>query len=190
VRLRPAAPQDAPEIARLMLAAGGGFYEFLLDGLPEAPGGPAAALGAMAAGRAGGYSWRHCRVAELDGRVAGLANAYPADWIGAPPDSLPEARRRHIAPLAALREPGSLFLAHLAVAPAARRRGLGGILLDDTIRRARAAGWRRIGLTVWAENGPALALYRRFGFVERARADLGPHPRLPVRESRLLLLTL
>jgi hypothetical protein len=34
------------------------------------------------------------------------------------------------------------------------------------------------------------ALYARFGFVERARCDLGPHPVLGHRLSRLLVRAL
>ncbi|HLI21539.1 MAG TPA: GNAT family N-acetyltransferase [Stellaceae bacterium] len=52
----------------------------------------------------------------------------------------------------------------LGVAPAARRQGLARALLNDLIRRARAARVQRLLLEVAADNLAALALYRSFGF--------------------------
>ncbi|MFH0862490.1 MAG: GNAT family protein [Candidatus Altiarchaeota archaeon] len=42
--------------------------------------------------------------------------------------------------------------------------GIGGITIDYMIRRARAAGIKRVQLTVASDNCRALALYRRHGF--------------------------
>ncbi|HUZ72837.1 MAG TPA: GNAT family N-acetyltransferase [Stellaceae bacterium] len=50
------------------------------------------------------------------------------------------------------------------VAPAARRRGIARILLDDFFARARALGAAGVVLEVAADNGPALALYESAGF--------------------------
>jgi diaminopimelate decarboxylase len=50
-----------------------------------------------------------------------------------------------------------------------RDRGIGGALLDAAMRWARAFGIERVELSVYPDNAPALALYRRFGFVEEGR---------------------
>ncbi len=52
----------------------------------------------------------------------------------------------------------------LAVAPAARRRGLGRALVDATADAARAHGATRLFLEVSARNAPAQALYAAAGF--------------------------
>jgi ribosomal-protein-alanine acetyltransferase len=57
-------------------------------------------------------------------------------------------------------------LLNIAVAPAARRRGLGARLLWHLIDRAAGQGLARMFLEVRAANLPALALYRAFGFVQ------------------------
>ena len=55
----------------------------------------------------------------------------------------------------------------LAVHDAYHRRGVGAALLQSLIDCADAAlGLRRIDLTVFSDNAPAIALYRKFGFVE------------------------
>lgn len=50
-----------------------------------------------------------------------------------------------------------------------RGRGIGTALMDEAIRWARRYGLERVELTVYPHNGAALALYRRFGFVEEGR---------------------
>ena len=55
-------------------------------------------------------------------------------------------------------------LLRLAVLPEARRKGLGGELLDAALERVRALGLERLHLEVRASNLPALALYESRGF--------------------------
>ncbi|HTQ13297.1 MAG TPA: ribosomal protein S18-alanine N-acetyltransferase [Rhizomicrobium sp.] len=57
----------------------------------------------------------------------------------------------------------------LAVAPGARRKGLGGLLMEAAAARARASGARAMFLEVGADNMAARALYRRLGFTEAGR---------------------
>ncbi|CUA88712.1 ribosomal-protein-alanine acetyltransferase [Chelatococcus sambhunathii] len=59
----------------------------------------------------------------------------------------------------------------IAVAEARRGRGLARHLLAHHLGSLAGRGARRIFLEVEAENGPALALYRRFGFEEVGRRD-------------------
>ncbi|WP_448659760.1 ribosomal protein S18-alanine N-acetyltransferase [Sphingomonas sp. CJ99] len=53
----------------------------------------------------------------------------------------------------------------LAVDPAARKRGIGGALLRSVIDECRMHGVHHLHLEVRANN-PAIALYRRVGFVQ------------------------
>ena len=58
----------------------------------------------------------------------------------------------------------------LVVGQTARRQGVGGALLDALIDRARSGeGFRRLSLSVFADNAGALALYRSRGFLEEGR---------------------
>ncbi|MBK7904229.1 MAG: GNAT family N-acetyltransferase [Proteobacteria bacterium] len=53
----------------------------------------------------------------------------------------------------------------MGIVAAYRGRGIGSRLLADTLELAWAQGIRRSELIVRADNLPAIALYRRFGFV-------------------------
>jgi ribosomal-protein-alanine N-acetyltransferase len=58
---------------------------------------------------------------------------------------------------------------NIAVAPEHQGRGIGRWFLRGLLDRAHAAGCTRAELEVRASNEPALALYRREGFVEIGR---------------------
>jgi L-phenylalanine/L-methionine N-acetyltransferase len=83
-------------------------------------------------------------VAERDGEVLGTAGLHPAG---------PAIRRRH-----------ALMLG-ISVAPEAQRQGVGSALMAAMCDYAdRWIGALRIELTVYTDNAPAIALYRKFGF--------------------------
>jgi len=83
-------------------------------------------------------------VAERDATVLGTAGLHPAGTA---------IRRRH-----------ALMLG-ISVAPEAQRQGVGSALMAAMCDYAdRWIGALRIELTVYADNAPAIALYRKFGF--------------------------
>ncbi|WP_338695837.1 GNAT family N-acetyltransferase [Streptomyces sp. Q6] len=84
-------------------------------------------------------------VAELDGRIVGYVR------IGYPTSLVANAHVRQIQ--------------GLAVADAARGRGVGRLLVRAAIGRARSVGARRITLRVLGHNTPARKLYEAEGFV-------------------------
>jgi ribosomal protein S18 acetylase RimI-like enzyme len=72
-----------------------------------------------------------------------------------------------VVPLQRLRHVGRL---ELLVDGRFRRQGVGGALLDRAIADAKAGGvLRKLALAVFADNEPAVALYRSRGFVEEGR---------------------
>ena len=88
-------------------------------------------------------------VAERDGHVVATAGLHPAG---------PALRRRHVAAIG------------ISVAPAAQRLGVGSALMQAMCDYAdRWMGVLRIELSVNVDNAPAIALYRRFGFVVEGR---------------------
>lgn len=60
-------------------------------------------------------------------------------------------------------------VANLAVAPAARRRGLGGVLLDRFVAESERAGVRVLFLEVRESNVAARRLYESRGFAQVGR---------------------
>ena len=57
----------------------------------------------------------------------------------------------------------------MAVAREWRGRGVGSALLAAAIECARQRGLHKLSLDVFAHNAAAIALYRKFGFVEEGR---------------------
>ncbi|MEO6278815.1 GNAT family N-acetyltransferase [Roseateles sp.] len=80
---------------------------------------------------------------ELDGAIAGFyrTTRYPG-------------RVSHVAQLGTL-----------AVDPRLHGRGVGRAMIDDAIRHLRSDGIRRVELYAESDNQPALAFYKRLGFV-------------------------
>jgi ribosomal protein S18 acetylase RimI-like enzyme len=88
------------------------------------------------------------------------------------------------------RRGGRGWVSGVGVLPGWRRRGIGRLLMETVLERAREAGVRQVALEVIAQNSAARALYVKLGFVERrellcwrraADADA-----LPIPEERLL----
>jgi diaminopimelate decarboxylase len=57
----------------------------------------------------------------------------------------------------------------IAVAADHRRRGIGAALMEHALRWCRGVGVEKVMLSVYPHNTAAIALYRRFGFVEEGR---------------------
>ena len=57
----------------------------------------------------------------------------------------------------------------MAVAREWRGRGVGSALMATAIEWSRAQGLHKLSLSVFAHNTAAIALYRKFGFVEEGR---------------------
>lgn len=74
----------------------------------------------------------------------------------------------------------------IAVAAGERGRGIGTALMSEAIRWARVVGVDKIVLSVYPHNRGAIALYRRFGFVEEGR--LARHSRKSYGEEDEILM--
>ena len=66
---------------------------------------------------------------------------------------------------------GAFELAKMAVAPTARGKGIGTMLGQAAVDRARTLGATRVELLTNSALGPALHVYRKLGFVD---VPLGP----------------
>jgi GNAT superfamily N-acetyltransferase len=134
LKLRPAAPTDAPEILALIRELAD--YEHLLHEVDATREGLHAALF--------GPSPRvFCDLAEQDGVIAGFAL-----WFY----SFSTFRGRH-----------GIYLEDLFVRPAMRGRGIGRALLSGLASRCLREDLARLEWSVLDWNEPALAFYRTLG---------------------------
>ncbi len=76
------------------------------------------------------------------------------------------------------------WLISMWVAPEARRRGVGGVLVDAVIEWARSNGVTRLLLDVADNNAPAIELYARKGFEPNGEVSTLPPPREHIREHQ------
>ena len=82
---------------------------------------------------------------------------------------------------------GEAVLRMLAVAPLARRRGVGRALTLECIRRASELGCDRLNLLSATTMQAAHALYRQLGFTRNPDADRSPIPGVHLLAFYLLL---
>jgi ribosomal protein S18 acetylase RimI-like enzyme len=75
----------------------------------------------------------------------------------------------------------------LAVSPEARGMGVGRLLVDECVRRARASGATELGLHTSRSMETAIGMYRRMGFVRAPEHDFQPEGAELVEGYRLRL---
>ena len=116
-------------------------------------------------------------VAESDGTIVGCVSYFsPGAKASYPTDSFSE---HWPSDWAAFRL--------LAVDPAARRRGIGRLLTEACIARAREQGAPTLGLHTTEPMAVARAMYERMSFERALRYDFRPSPTILVEAYRLLL---
>jgi len=112
-------------------------------------------------------------VAEAAGAVVGSVLLQPAGSVMAERGGGKETR---------LAEPEVRLL---AVGPAGRGRGVGRWLMDECIRRSRAAGAPTLTLHTTDMMRVAMGLYERMGFARAQELDFAPAPGVVVKGYRL-----
>ncbi|GLW12618.1 N-acetyltransferase [Microtetraspora sp. NBRC 13810] len=160
------------QIRRLVPGDGGRYREIRLKALAESPEAFAATYTVEAAFTAERWEERLAGgvttlVAAVDGADAGL--------VAVMPGGAEHPRRAH--------------LVAMWVDPAARGRGVGGLLVDAALSRAREMDATEVELWVVDGNEPAIALYKSRGFTPTGvRGTLPSDP--SVGESHFLLADL
>ncbi len=105
--------------------------------------------------------------------VAFYRRAFRRSWTNDRADVVAVSGSRVLGHLTVVREEGSVSrhvaTVGIAVAADVRGRGVGSALMTEAIRWARAMEVEKLALSVFPDNAAALALYRRFGFVEEGR---------------------
>lgn len=168
VRLRPAVPDDAPLLAPLANAAGGGMPLYLWNRIAGPGGDPWAVGEARIRSEDSGVSYRKIRVAEVEGRFAGMLLAYRQPDVPDPvPDDVPGLFR----PLLELEAEawGTGYVNMVAVVPELRGQGVGAALMAAALV---TEGPRGMSLIVSDANTRARHLYERLGYREVARRPM------------------
>jgi predicted N-acetyltransferase YhbS len=113
-------------------------------------------------------------VAEREGEIVGAVLLYPRGAVIAAPGggaftlTAPEVRL-------------------LAVAPAARGRAVGAVLMNECVRRARQSGATAVTLHTTDVMQAAIRIYERMGFLRAPELDFSPAPGATVQGYRLSL---
>lgn len=178
VTFRLGTPADTRVIAELMLRAGGGLFEQLLeDIMPGVGAEPLLAL-ALAINQAdSAFGCDNAVFAEVDGACRGMALCFPAAHYRLP-DAVsafvPAHRLTRIDALIGSCPPESFYIHSLAVIPGAERQGVGLALLAAAAELAAAQALDTVSLHVWDGNAAAAALYRKLGFAVQGTIELSP----------------
>ena len=110
-------------------------------------------------------------VAEVDGAIAGTVLLFPANTEF----TVPNGRKVTLA---------SPEIRLLAVAPAARGKGIGAALIRECMRRAREAGAPAVTLHTTDMMRVAQSMYERMGFGRATELDFNPAPGFTVKGYR------
>ena len=177
IEIRPATPEDVDVAVPLIYSSGSHEFDygFATRGHRATDWTRAAFLG-----RSTTESHRAFHVALVGGRVVGIgsflggaafdtANALRFAWEVARffgPLECPGVLRRTLRLMDLMPAPGAdaLFIRYVGVSEGMRGQGLGTVLLEEQLRMAREAGFRRAVLDVAVTNSRAQLLYERLGF--------------------------
>lgn len=113
---------------------------------------------------------RYIRTERVTLTVRGMRRRFRRSWNDVEATIVAVAGDRVIGTLGIRRDDhpvtGHVATLGMHVVAGWRGRGVGSALMDEAIRWARWAGVEKLELSVYPDNAAAIALYRRFGFVD------------------------
>ena len=136
------------------------------------------------------YSYRSTIVASDGNDVVGMALSYPSSYhkiTDEMRDFFPSERLEHFNDFYLSRVENSWFLDALGVHETCRGKGIGTRLVELTKEKAKENGYKLLSLIVFADNTPALALYKVLGFEVVKKIELEGNEFIPHNEGCLLL---
>ena len=185
--IRQAAPSDAESLAKLINLAGEGIPNWLWTRACVEGQTPLEIGIERAKRKTGGFSYTNALVAEPHGYSMGMVLSYA---ITEAPTDNPNDLPAPIAPFVALEKfsVGTWFINALAVFAEGQNQGLGSQLLAAAEDQARADGFNKMSIQVYAQNTGALRLYERLGYARAASEPVRLHPCPPYYTGDVLLL--
>ena len=165
--------EDAADLERLELPVAARRDAPPAPGVVVRPARPADAEGWLAVTRTVAGKLRYIRTEEPPRDAAAYRDRFRRSWDDEAAFVVALADGEVVGQLSVEREEHPLVrhvaTLGMAVLPGWRGRGVGTALLAEAFRWAREVGVEKLSLSVFPHNRAALALYRRFGFVEEGR---------------------
>lgn len=162
----PATPDDADQIAEIVIKASHGVVDHLLGGLIPGLSSKALLSAAFVKGE-GPYTTDNIIKAVREGVITGLLFSYPAKDQCVPPlmeSYVSDKRLKVVRPILERAVPGSLYINTLWIAEGFYRRGYGSALLLEAESRCRTLGYDSLSLFCWNDDNNSLAFLARHGF--------------------------
>lgn len=185
--IRQAEPSDAQSLAKLINLAGEGIPNWLWARACDAGQTPLDIGTERAKREHGGFSYRNALVALSGGHPIGMVLSYA---ITEAPTENPDDLPAPIAPFVALEKQSvnTWFINALAVFAEGQNQGIGSGLLSAAEHLARAKGFDKMSIQVYAQNTGAVRLYARHGYTPVASDPVRLHPCPPNYTGDVLLM--
>ncbi len=188
MNIRDATTDDVKQLAFLINLAGEGLPEFQWRKMATKGQDPLV-VGALRAEREEGFfSYRHARIVEINGQIAGMLLSYllPDPYDIGELDSYPAV----VKPLVELeaKVPGSWYVNAIATYEQFRGRGVASALMSACEDFAQTERATKLSLIVASENVGAHALYSKLGYQEIASRPLLVFPGGPEGGDWLLMV--
>lgn len=165
--------EDEADLARLDLGPGGIDVVSPPPGVEIRPARPGDGSGAHRLLRDVAAEGRYIRTERLEAARRDFRRRFKDSWTDERAEIVALRGGEVIGHLAISREPGTA-IRHVATLGMSVRKeerggGVGSALLAEALRWARWTGVEKISLSVFPHNRAAMALYRKFGFVQEGR---------------------
>jgi ribosomal protein S18 acetylase RimI-like enzyme len=185
--IRRAQPSDAESLAKLINLAGDGIPNWLWTRACVEGQTPLEIGIERAKRKIGGFSYTNALVAESHGYPVGIVLSYAITEV---PTDNPSDLPAPIAPFVALEKQSenTWFINALAVFAEGRNQGIGTRLLAAAEDQARAHGFEKMSIQVYAQNTRAVRLYERLGYERVSSEPVRLHPSPPYYTGDVLLL--
>jgi ribosomal protein S18 acetylase RimI-like enzyme len=180
---RSASRNDARRIAELYSIASDGVSDYIWSKISK-PGDNLLDIGQQRYERRNTpFSFENCLVAQANDKVVAVLLSYEMkeddDYVVEDPV---------LKPFWLLKEPGSLYIAGVAVDPNWRQQGIASVLMRMAESKCRQKHLQKMSLIVFEANTVAYDFYLRLGFQEVMRKPVVPHPLIKFTGDALLLV--
>jgi ribosomal protein S18 acetylase RimI-like enzyme len=185
--IRPARPEDAAALAKLVNYAGEGLPLHLWSKMADT-GQDAWSIGEERAAReVGSFSYRNAIIMDHNGKPVGALIAYGIPQV---PEPVPAGTPAIFVPLQELENlaPDTWYINVVATLPEYRDRGLGKRLLAAAEDTAARLGKHGLSLIVSNANHDARRLYERLGYREAGRRRMVKEDWVSEGEEWILLV--
>ena len=189
ITYRPAEKKDSLKLAELINVASDGVVEYLFhDLIPGMT--PVQVVAHNLENDNYPHSYKSAIVAANENDVIGMALSYPSSYHKITDGMrafFPAQRLERFEDFYSSGVENSLFLDALGVDASCRRQGIGTRLVELTKEKTRKSGYEMLSLIVFADNAPALALYKFLGFEAVQEIKLEGNEFIPHQGGCLLL---